>query len=362
MLNEVGSNFWAYSLAKTNRVQKLWWESAEYHHVFFQSGRSAIKALAHMLWERPARVLLPVYTCETVVQPFLDEGWEIDYYLMNHDLSINTQSLLEKSDCFSPTAILIHGYFGFPTFCNAFEVIKLLHERGIIVIEDITQSIFSSHHIQCADYYVSSLRKFLAIPDGGVVFSRNELDFGDIAPAEDALAKVAFSAFELKRKYMEQVQSEELKLQFREQYQTLNQMIADYQELKGISPVSKRIFQSCDIERIRIKRVENYTQLLIAVKGVEYIQPVIQLPTENVSPLYLPVYVRTDRGALQSYLAEHRVYCPVIWPKPPQVNTDDAVTNNMYAHMLCFPIDQRYGSEEMDHIATLLQEYIQKKA
>ena len=354
MLCEIGSTFWNYSLDLPERKEKFWWENADYNHCFLKSGRNAMKALARILAKKK-RILLPVYTCETVIQPFVDENWEIDYYNVHKNLRINIDSLLQKVNDFFPTVVLFHSYFGFDTIGADETVIEQLQKRGIIIIEDITQSLFSNHHLKCADYYVSSLRKFLAIPDGGVVFSKKKFLLEDILPSDKKIVALAKTAFDQKRDYMMEGNNLALKDLFRCNYNKLNEMISMNSNVQMISPESKIIFDSCDLHEIRKKRVTNYIRLMKGIQDIKYIRPVLSFLPQEEAPLYLPIYVEGNRLNLQAHLAENGIYCPVIWPKPSQIESEDSEVRFMYEHMLCIPVDQRYGDEEMNRILSMLE-------
>lgn len=361
MLNEIGSNFWQYSFDLPKRENRLWWESMDYNRVFFKSGRNAIKALARIIKGDGTKILLPAYTCETVILPFIDEGFEIGYYGINIDMSVNVESLLNITKDFQPNAVLFHSYFGFDTLSANKNIIEKLHDCGIVIIEDITQSVFSDHYIECADYYVSSLRKFLAIPDGGVLFSKKTFDIMGICSPNKELVRIAIEVFDQKAEYFSVSQDEALKAKFRDGYIRLNKMIADNNHLTYINPESLQIFESCDVEYIRKKRQNNFKRLRAIIREIDSLSPVIFDMDDNVSPLYLPIYVKHDRKTLQKYLADNKVYCPVIWPKPGQVVCDCKEINYMYTHMLCIPIDQRYGEDDLLKIERLLREYQEAK-
>ena len=46
--------------------------------------------------------------------------------------------------------------------------------QGIIIVEDITHSLLSDCWQSCADYMVGSLRKWCAIPDGGILIKTTD--------------------------------------------------------------------------------------------------------------------------------------------------------------------------------------------
>lgn len=358
MVTEIGSNFSKYNLNAPIREEKLWWEDDKYNKVFFKSGRNALKAIARKLKDEGHKpsVLLPIYTCETVITPFLDEGWEVDYYNINADLSVNFLSVIDKITKNAPSAILFHSYFGLDTLSGDIEEIKKLHDGGIIIIEDMTQSLFSQHCIEFADYYVTSLRKFLAIPDGGCVLSKGALSFSGIAAYDERIAPKAIEAFDLKNEYFIAPTAEKKQL-FRESYGELNGFISDNSEIRDISPESRQMLLTSDINEIKNKRRENYAFLLDRIKKYSFISPAAGVDLCDGVPLYLPIYVDGDRAALQKHLAENDIFCPVIWPKPSQIELTDEASAYMYAKMLCFPIDQRYGLDDMARILSVLDEY-----
>lgn len=354
MWSEIGSDFWQYTLAGYENKEMFFWSDKEYSKKYLKSGRNAIKALCRYLSDYKKKVMLPVYTCETVILPFIEEGWEVCYYPLNRDLTINESLFIQKFDVEIPSVILLHSYFGFNTI-ESETPIEYCKNRGAIIVEDMTQSLFSEHHIQCADYYVASFRKFLAIPNGGVIISKKKLRDIKIEPSDNRIDEIALNAFDLKADYFKG-ETEEKKVAFREKYQLLADLIVLNAEIQRISMVSEKIIFSCDKDKVNRQRQSNYKMLLKAIKKIKYITPVLNLELDGCTPLYFPIYVE-HREKLQAYLKDYRIYCPIIWRKPPQLSVEDKETNYMYKHMLCIPIDQRYGVEEMNKIIDVLNEY-----
>lgn len=352
MISEIGSNFWEYNLVTNNTTHGLWWEKKELKKEFYKSGRNSIKALCKLVNPNNKVALLPIYTCSTVIEPFIEEGWNVSYYLINNDLSIDNKSLLELCDTLSPSVVLFHSFFGFDTLNNSIDYIKEIKSRNIIIVEDITQSLFSDHCIPFADYYVTSLRKFFAIPDGGFLGSYNNNISFKKDRNDTNIQNVAFEAFDLKKQYFKN-DSLEIKNQFRIKYQLLNQMIADNSDILSISEKSLKVLNGINSEEIIHKRRENYCILKTVIDSVPYIKNIITNNMENCTPLYFPIYIE-NRKLFQSYMAENNVYCPIIWPKSKYINNITDEVEYMYDNMLCIPIDQRYSIEEMNKIIDLI--------
>ncbi len=351
MLSEIGSDFWEYSISSNEDEQMFFWSSEDYQKVYLKSGRNAIKTLCRNLSDYPKKVMLPAYTCETVIKPFVEEGWEVCFYNLNINLTINNDFFKKIYDKDRPSVVLVHSYFGFNTIEDEI-CIEYCKNNGAIIVEDITQSLFSRHRVQCADYYVASFRKFLAIPDGGALISKKTLKDILIEDEDKEIDSIALSAFKLKESYFLD-ETEDKKKLFREKYEMLHKLIEKNDVIEKISSLSRQIIFSCDKEKIVEKRKHNYETLLDAVKELEQYKTVIDIPLGDSVPLYFPVYVK-DRELFQSCLSKKRVYCPIIWRKPSQVKCEDQVMQYMYEHMICVPIDQRYGDTEMCKIIELL--------
>ena len=257
-----------------------------------------------------------------------------------------------------PSVVLVHSYFGFNTIKDE-SFLESCKSDGTIIVEDITQSLFSKHYLKCADFYVGSFRKFFAIPNGGLIASKRSLENIEIESCDKAIDNVALKAFKLKSYYFKD-ETEEKKLAFREQYELLNKIISKNNKIEEISDISKKIIFSCESDSILLSRQNNYSMLFEAIKEFNYIKPVLNLKSNNCAPLYFPIYV-DNRESLQSYLRDANVYCPIIWKKPMQVLIEDVETEYMYEHMLCIPIDQRYGEDEMKKIIKLLTDYAMNK-
>ena len=352
---EIGSTFWEYDLETTENKNSFWWQTKSVNKIFLKSGRNAIKALCRIVDSTNRVVLVPSYTCETVIEPFLDEGWHIHYYKIDKDLCINIDYLEKLVAETSPKMIFVHSYFGFSFNQGEIEALEKFSKQGIEIAEDMTQSLFSEQRLPFADYYIASFRKFLAIPDGGVLISRKSIPNLGIQECDNAISKIAFEAFDEKRRYFETLKSD-IKDSFREKYETLKNLIGDNNKLREISDVSLKLILSCDKKNLSLKRTANYLYLLNGISNIQSVTPITKEISSGETPLYLPVYTNYRRE-LQSILAKNNIYCPVIWPRSNYISINDNDVSFMYEHMLCFPIDQRYDSNDMQKVIDLLKNY-----
>lgn len=136
-----------------------------YNVQWYDYGRSAIR---HIPVPAGKKILLPEFICESVIDCFNKDL--ISFYGVDDEFYINIDSLLDKIDD-SVGCIYIAHYFGFLQKTGDLEMIKkIAANHGIIIIEDTTQSLFSSHQL-CGDYAISSIRKWMAVSMGGVLYT-----------------------------------------------------------------------------------------------------------------------------------------------------------------------------------------------
>jgi len=358
MLKEIGSNFFEYSLYNNNLSEKIWWQKDEFYKQYFKSGRNAIKAFCQLFNHSKRKVLLPAYTCETVVQPFMDENWEIQYYEINKDLSINIESIRNILKNFECDVLYCQSYFGFPTHLNAKSFFTELKKQGIVIVEDITQSVLTENRLEIADYYIASLRKFLAIPDGGVLIAHKKIQELKVLDADINITDVALNAFKLKETYFRKGNIE-LKEEFRSRYVELNKLISVNDGLYAISPISYKIFNSADYKWIVNCRFLNYKYLFENLSDLEFLTPILELKNESEVPLFFPLYLsdKVDRKEFQGYMAEDSIYCPIIWPIPSGLDLHSETSEYIYKHIICIPIDQRYDMNDMSRVVEKIRKY-----
>lgn len=356
MLREIGSDFWSNIEYETKREFRIEGIGCYQWKQFYISGRSAIRAFARNVKVSTRRVLIPAFNCETVIVPFEKEGWEIAYYGVHTDLRPNKQNLAECIEHFQPSVVLVQSYFGFDTVSGLEEIIALCKEKGILVLEDLTQCLFSDFKKTEAQYYVSSLRKFIAIPEGGILLSRGGSVDGEIREAVPDIAEAAKETFGLKKKYIDgdvSISKEE----FLKKYRELKSLISEYSDVYKMNVLSKEILYRVDGQELRKSRRDNYKLLYGELKSVSWLTCIFENPKQTETPLYFPIYIHCSdkRKEVQSYLSSENIYCPIIWPRYMGQSEIDDDSNYIYDHILCIPCDQRYGAEEMQRIVQVIK-------
>jgi len=324
-------------------------------HIYLRSAREALFLIAQNEKREGKKVVfMPALCCNSMIQAFVQLEYEIVFYRICNDLTIDYGYLSEviRDD----SLLLIMNYHGHISF-KINEIITIIDGRNIKIIQDCTQQIFSDELKVDADYYIGSLRKWLPIPDGAFLSgSVSDIMRNDVVTTdEDPFVIEAFKGMQEKTEYLSTGRSE-----LKKSYRQRNAFCMDY--LKGtivpnrMSDVSKEIVQNdLYIELIKKQRHENYMTLCNALK-VKHGE-ILRLATNQSCPLCLPIIIE-NRDTVQRILAENNVFCQVLWPIPGYANQICRFSSWFSNHMLAVPCDQRYDIFDMQEIAKRIQKVL----
>jgi hypothetical protein len=135
---------------------------------FFRSGRGALYFAAEQL-KKPGDnvILLPAYHCPALVEPFIAAGYQIEFYPLQADLTVDLAAL-QLLITPKTTHCLLVRYFG-----NAAQVsaqLAWLSEQGLITFDDCAHDLQSFLRPELiADATICSIKKFIASSDGGAL-------------------------------------------------------------------------------------------------------------------------------------------------------------------------------------------------
>lgn len=329
---------------------------------WLRSGREALfllaKSIKSCLTSEPC-IFMPAYCCRSMSAPFAKAGWEVVYYRLNEDLTVDIPYLVGLLHQTSPSAVLLMNYYGSTSTDRAVAEIKK-YSQECVCIEDFSHCTFSFPYIfnTDIDYYVSSIRKSVGIPDGAIVIGKKHLDIGLIRSEVTNLTILRQDAQNAKVHYAYSKNEEEKEF-FLDMLHKGEDILNMFNEVNGISSVSKRVLSLINGAEIRFARKTNMKHLLSLLQNKVRIISGIERCLEG-SPFSLPILVE-DRDCIQKQLASEGVYAPVLWPICEEARAVCTHSAKMADCMLSIPIDQRYDYDDIEQIASIVLKYCSYK-
>lgn len=322
--------------------------------IMYSLCREALFAVASSLEKTEKTVLLPAFTCDTVITPFKELGWKCFYYNINLQLRIEPQSVLDLCVRYNPALIVVHPYYGRDLNEEEVKLLDDVHKRGCRVALDLTQCIFSTQRLSCVDYYLGSYRKWCAIPDGGYLEPRNGLSISntDLQENEEYML-LQRDAMYLRGLYF-RTGNEELKSISRRINKKADGMVESNISPHKMSALSLDLLKNVDLKYNQQRRFANYQYLLDNIQECDECKMFCNNMAEvTTAPLYFMLDVE-NRSELQHKLAEHHIYAPLLWPVVYEEVLVNETVKYLYNHLLAIPIDQRYDEKDMQKVVELI--------
>ena len=348
---EIGSEFWEFDGKLESDNTKFWNIGKDNKFTF--SGRTSIYyVLKNILLKKNIQtVYFPSYSCISMIQAFEDLGINIEYYdvYYNEGLKYNID-IDQECDIF-----FAMNYFGYSS-TNMEKYTKIFKQKGKIVIEDITHSIFSNkQYSEYSDYLVGSLRKWFPIASGGIAVNMNgkfEIDLNNNYNQEFFYIKKL--AMENKKEYMNNIyttQKESFLNQYSESNKILTQDYKDYQ----IDKESLNILFRIDLEDIKNKRIKNVKLIKEKLIKNPNIKFLVKEDFENDVLLFVPIILENRiRNELRKHLIDKQIYLPIHWPLEENIN-------NIFNKEISLVCDQRYDVDEIEEYINLILNYLNNK-
>lgn len=309
--------------------------------VLLANARSGISLLIKLL--SPARVWMPSYFCGPVLKAVDERMAAVKLYEVDYDL---TQPSSEWLDSVRPNdLVVILDYFGFPCDLQCKQRVK---EQGAWVLEDACQALLSEDVGRFSDFVLFSPRKFLGIPDGGILVCNHAIPCDTVAmePPPPKWWLKALSASVLRREF-------DLHGGDRRWFELFQES-----EIEGpigpyaMSELSRALLlHSFDYSMIAEKRIRNY-QLLANALGEFGLFPFLP---EGVVPLGFPIRIK-DRDRVRHALFKHEIYLPVHWPIKGVVPETFSDSHRLASELATLPCDQRYTDSDMERMIRCVTE------
>ena len=308
--------------------------------VYMANGRCCLILLIELL--SPARVWLPAYLCPSIIAAVRKTGVPIRFYENDYNLRVLPEAL---SGVRQGDLVEVIDYFGFPADER---VMHQVRETGAWLLEDACQAMLTEGVGKNADFTLFTPRKFVGIPDGGILVSnRKDVDLHHIVlePPPSRWWMTVLGAAVLRREF--------------DLYGGSRRWFELYREMEdgmpmgryAMSDMSRTLMNSAfDYASIAERRVQNY-QVLAGELSHLALYPSL---ASGVVPLGFPVRL-ANRDDVLKKLYEHDIYPPVHWQFRGVLPAEFKESYRLLGDIMMLPCDQRYGRADMLRLAGLVR-------
>lgn len=330
--------------------------------LYFDSARSAIRfLLKNKVWTKK-RVLLPDYLCESMLMPFEDYHFEVHFYPIRRDFSIDTEKLNEIVRNVEPDLLYVMSYFGFDTLQNAKDLINNYQKQDIRILEDVTHSYYGEFDSFTPDYKIGSFRKWCGLEEGGFLWS-SSLQEGMMfyehrsSMINTNVLDLKKTCFDKKREYLNyNEQNDYVNLYEKSEWYLDTQV-----EIYSMSESVRKKLWIMGTDEIKKKRIHNFKLISERLKNIEGIIPTKIDRYEMGVPLYFPMYMEEGkRDFLRKCARDYDIYLPIIWPKSLKVDKY-FVENRIYENILCVPCDQRWEAKDILYMCDVIEKIMEEQ-
>lgn len=292
----------------------------------YQSARSAIAAALTAL--QPTTVWVPNFICGAINDTLRSIQANVRHYALTESLDVPETVELASTDL-----LICVDYFGI----NGPTVHRVIDRFGVgRVLVDASQALFFSHRPGYTTVY--SPRKFLGVPDGGLLRTSLQLAPRRAAVEADSVTRSQHLLYRLAdltdvgyTKFLEAETS-----------------LAGCEPV-AMSQITKAMLMSINAETVAMTRVHNYQRLANLLRASGFYVP--RLPSHAV-PLCCPV--RCDEAIrIRNELTARCIFTPTYWADA-IIPEDDHVALRMRDRTVYLPCDQRYGEPELLRVASAM--------
>lgn len=311
-------------------TEKLWGAHC------LRSGRDALKAIAREY--EPSIVMLPALACDSMVFPFVQYGHKVEYYRLKPDYTIDLDSFDLKGE---KILFLYMDYFGRKVISDD-DLNKLKAKGNVVLIEDRTHNlIWNRTSNMTPDYSIASLRKWIPIPDGGLLWG----NISKTLTADTTFSEIRLRAQGMRHDYLA-CGDEKIKTEYRKIFSTVSDIMAN-DDPCAMSAYSYELVKQTDWNSIRLTRRTNARTLTSILQTSPYVK-LIQNETDQ-SDLYV-AFIVSRRDEIQKRLSSIGIFNTIIWPLTEEQKQVCQLAKFTEENMLAAPCDQRYTEDDMKYI------------
>lgn len=295
--------------------------------IHLNSGRNALEYILRSISDIKF-LWIPYYTCDVILEPLRKLNISYSFYSINDFLELADDIKLGANEY-----ILVTNYFGIKD-----SYIRNLSTRyGNRLIIDNAQAFYATPLDGVKTIY--SPRKFVGIPDGGIAYMDNGLDINDFEQ------DISYNRCSHMLKRMD-LGAEAGYTEFRE-----NSHLMKNQPVKRISNFTLIMLGSIDFKSIQGQRKENFKRLHEKLSDINQ----LHIPDMDTfaCPMVYPFY--SSDSTLKKRLIENKIFVATYWPNVMDWCKPADIEYQLANQIIALPIDQRYGTEEMNYIIKIIE-------
>ena len=269
------------------------------------------------------KVYVPYFTCDSAIEPIKKLGIPYEFYHIDKEYRIIGEICLNDGE-----ALMYTNYWGLQdAYCQL-----LASKYGRRLILDYTQAFYSEPIIGIDTFY--SCRKFFGVPDGGYLYTDAQADFAIVQDESHTRMSSLVKRIDI---------SPEAGFQdFHDISSTFHEM-----PIRKMSNFTKRMMGSIDYEHAARRRIDNYNTLQQQLGGRKL--------NFGEVPMVFPYTSEAGQELRRNFIA-NKVFVAKYWLNVDEWAGEHALETWMANHILPLPIDQRYGSEDMERIVKIIRQ------
>lgn len=349
-----------------------WYQFKDREVIYTYQARNAISLLCEILDIGSGdEVLVPAYNCGAEIDPFINAGAKAILYRIDDRGRIDIEDIKKRV---SRSTRLVHvtHFFGWPQDIEG--LVKWCENRGIFLIEDCAQALFSegSNRLigKTGDAAVYSFVKSLPVPDGGALVFNRKCEYAykkfrnprlrvTLRNSLPLLKKgfmnknMLWQRFDLTRNLLTKSWLRNTSSHDRtSRPEMLSSNYLDKQKNGwSMSRISKGVLSAANAHAVIETRRRNYMYLENDLSDIQSFKPLFEMLPDGVCPMSFPFLV-DDRSRWYQGLDERGVLVQG-WPGYyPGFNWDGfPEACNLKDNLLTLPVHQFLEMRHMAHIA-----------
>ena len=288
---------------------------------FLNSARNCLKHI--LIQKQYSKIHLPYYTCEVLLEPIKELEIEYKFYHIDKDLNPIIDFKIGNNE-----TIIFINYFGVKT-----RKIQRLTESFENCIVDNSQALFSNPIKGAHCFY--SPRKFIGIPDGGILFSPTERISYDIDHSINRASHLLMRLDSSAEKGYNLFVENDLKL--------VNLQI------RRMSKLTRAIYNNANLEENNSIRNTNFNYLHSKLGELNN----LSFNAEIDGPMVYPLFIENG-FEIRKRLLESKVYTATYWNNILSYIPDNSLEISLVNNLVALPVDQRITKDMLDKIIKIV--------